>query len=610
MDVRRFLDLYVSEAQEHVRLLHRSLLRVESDRDGAALGEAFRAAHTLKSLSAAMGFEAVARLAHELEDRLDGIRARSTPADGATVDDLLAGADAIDRAVEAAVAGGVPAPADATGTPPQAQAHPAEMRPAENPVPPGVTAVARVRIRHDAPMKAVRAMLIMQALERQPGILGADPAAFDEEFDGGFSVHCGEDADLAAVEACIRGAGDVDTVAIVRAEAEDPAATAPAVVSAAALHGTHLRIPAERLDDLADGIGELSVLFGGLSAANGGDAAGPGPADRMAVVLGQLQRDVLELRMVPVREAFDRLPRVVRDAARRLGKEVDLVVSGEDVELDRSILEEIVEPLVHLLRNAVDHGIETPAERVEGGKSPRGRIDVQAERERASVLITVSDDGGGMDAVRVIEHARASGIVAADADIDFTSEEVFRLVSQAGFSTAAGVTDVSGRGVGMDVVVNRVRALGGAIDMQTVHGAGTTFSIKLPVTLALVQALRVRLGVEDYAVPLTHVAEVVDFAEVARDRRGGETIRVRGRDVTLVRLRPMLGIAGDDRAHTAIVTEAGGRRAALAVDDLVGREQILVKSFDAVTGMLPYFSGATILADGRPVLVLDPLSVF
>jgi two-component system, chemotaxis family, sensor kinase CheA len=265
-------------------------------------------------------------------------------------------------------------------------------------------------------------------------------------------------------------------------------------MSGTALHGTHLRIPAERLDDLADGIGELSVLFGGLSAANGANAAGSGPADRMAVVLGQLQRDVLELRMVPVREAFDRLPRVVRDAARRLGKEVDLVVSGEDVELDRSILEEIVEPLVHLLRNAVDHGIEAPSERVDGGKSPRGRIDVQAERERASVLITVSDDGGGMDAARVIEQARKSGILAEDAEIDFTSEEVFRLVSQAGFSTAAGVTDVSGRGVGMDVVVNRVRALGGAIDMQTVHGAGTTFSMRLPVTLALVQALRVRVG--------------------------------------------------------------------------------------------------------------------
>jgi two-component system, chemotaxis family, sensor kinase CheA len=610
MDVRRFLDLYVSEAQEHVRLLHRSLLRVESDTDGVALGEAFRAAHTLKSLSAAMGFDDVARLAHELEDRLDGVRPRSGPAEGAVVDDLLAGADAIDRAIEAALAGVVPSSSLATGPVPAAPAPHATSHGAGPAIPPGVAAVAWVRIRRDAPMKAVRALLIMQALEDQPGILGAEPSAFDESFSGEFSVHCGDGADMAAVEACILGAGDVDSVTVITAEPADSASPPAGGMSGTALHGTHLRIPAERLDDLADGIGELSVLFGGLTAAGGAAVAGPGPADRMAVVLGQLQRDVLELRMVPVREAFDRLPRVVRDAARRLGKEVDLVVSGEDVELDRSILEEIVEPLVHLLRNAVDHGIEAPAERVEGGKSPRGRIDVQAERERASVLITVSDDGGGMDAARVVEHARKSGILAEDAEIDLTSEEVFRLVSQAGFSTSADVTDVSGRGVGMDVVVNRIRALGGAIDMQTVHGAGTTFSMKLPVTLALVQALRVRLGGEDYAVPLTHVAEVVDIAEVARDRRGRETVRVRGREVTLVRLRPMLGIAAGGREHTAVVTEAGGRRAALAVDALVGREQILVKGFDAVTGMLPYFSGATILADGRPILVLDPLSVF
>jgi two-component system, chemotaxis family, sensor kinase CheA len=610
MDVRRFLDLYVSEAQEHVRLLHRSLLSVESDTDGVALGEAFRAAHTLKSLSAAMGFDGVARLAHELEDRLDGIRARSGPADGETVDELLAGADAIDRAIASALADGVQASSTTAGPAPPTPTPQAASHRAGPAIPPGVAAVTRVRIRHDAPMKAVRAVLIMRALEAHPGILGAEPAAFDESFDGEFSVHCGDGADLAAVEACIRRVGDVDSVTVTTAEPADRSATATAGMSGTALHGTHLRIPAERLDDLADGIGELSVLFGGLSAANGADVAGSGPADRMAVVLGQLQRDVLELRMVPVREAFDRLPRVVRDAARRLGKEVDLVISGEDVELDRSILEEIVEPLVHLLRNAVDHGIEAPSERVDGGKSPRGRIDVQAERERASVLITVSDDGGGMDAARVIEQARKSGILAEDAEIDFTSEEVFRLVSQAGFSTAAGVTDVSGRGVGMDVVVNRVRALGGAIDMQTVHGAGTTFSMRLPVTLALVQALRVRLGGEDYAVPLTHVAEVVDFADVARDRRGGETVRVRGSDVALVRLCPLLGIAGGGQEHTALVTEVGGRRAALAVDELVGREQILVKSFDAVTGMLPYFSGATILADGRPILVLDPLSVF
>jgi two-component system, chemotaxis family, sensor kinase CheA len=461
-------------------------------------------------------------------------------------------------------------------------------------------------------MKAVRAVLIMRALEAHPGILGAEPAAFDESFDGEFSVHCGDGADLAAVEACIRRVGDVDSVTVITAEPADRSATATAGMSGTALHGTHLRIPAERLDGLADGIGELSVLFGRL-ARDGAEPVLAGSlaatVDRMAVVIHELQHDVLELRMVRVREAFERLPRVVRDASRALGKEVDLVLTGDDVEMDRTILEEIGEPLVHLLRNAVDHGIEPPEERTAIGKPARGRIDVEAARERSSVRIVVSDDGRGIDAAAVVEHARRIGLLAPTAEIDLTSEEVLRLVSQAGFSTAGTVSTVSGRGVGMDVVVSRIRALGGAIDMQTVHGAGTTFNIRLPITLALVHALRVRVGDDEFAVPLTHIGEVVELAGTVAIASAGETVQVRGETMPLVRLRRVLRLEGDDDEHAAIVAESGGRRAALAVDGLVGREQILVKSFDAAAGMLPYFSGAALLGDGQPVLVLDPLSV-
>jgi two-component system, chemotaxis family, sensor kinase CheA len=209
----------------------------------------------------------------------------------------------------------------------------------------------------------------------------------------------------------------------------------------------------------------------------------------------------------------------------------------------------------------------------------------------------------------VVEHARRIGLLAPTAEIDLTSEEVLRLVSQAGFSTAGTVSTVSGRGVGMDVVVSRIRALGGAIDMQTVHGAGTTFNIRLPITLALVHALRVRVGDDEFAVPLTHIGEVVELAGTVAIASAGETVQVRGETMPLVRLRRVLRLEGDDDEHAAIVAESGGRRAALAVDGLVGREQILVKSFDAAAGMLPYFSGAALLGDGQPVLVLDPLSV-
>jgi two-component system chemotaxis sensor kinase CheA len=279
------------------------------------------------------------------------------------------------------------------------------------------------------------------------------------------------------------------------------------------------------------------------------------------------------------------------------------VLEGDDVELDRSILDEIGEPLVHLLRNAVDHGIESADERRAAGKPARGRIRVSAERERGSVRIVIEDDGGGVSAERIAAKARAAGVYDRD-EAPASDEELFRLMSMPGLSTADEVSAMSGRGVGMDVVVNRVRALGGAIDMRTKPGRGTTFRMRLPITLAVAQALRVRVGGEDYAIPLTHVAEAVELEEEA-----GDVLLLRSERVPLVRLRRVLRVEADGREAAAVIAEIGDRRAALAVDELIGREQILIRTFDAVTGMLPYFSGATLLADGRPALVLDPLSM-
>lgn len=618
MDAGRFLDLYVAEAQQHLRLLQRSLLGLEADADGHALAEAFRAVHTLKGMSAAMGYGTVSSLAHELEDRLDELRRGRAPARPEDIDQFLVCADELDQAVAAAIEGGPPGPDQAAliaaGSAP---ASPTPDPSAASWLPPGATGVVRVVLRADAPLKAARAMLMMRALDGMTGIIGSCPDTFADDFAGVLSIYTDGTADRAAIEAAVAGAGDVDHIRFL-APAEEPTAARsgtnpvprPAVEAAPRL--PQLRVPSERLDSLVDGIGELSVLFGSLTPDDAAPAVPEplaGALDRMAVVLREIQHDVLELRMVQVREAFERLPRVVRDASRSLGKEVELVITGDDVELDRTILEEIGEPLIHLLRNAVDHGIETPEERTAIGKPARGRIEVEAARERSSVRIMVSDDGRGIDAEEVVEHARLVGLLAPDAMVDLTSEEVFRLVSQPGFSTAGSVGALSGRGVGMDVVVSRIRALGGAVDMQTVHGAGTTFSIRLPITLALVHALRVRVGEDDYAVPLTHIGEAIELEHTAGAGAAGETVRVRGESLPLVRLRRMLRVDGADTERAAIVAEMGGRRAALAVDELVGREQILVKSFDAPAGMLPYFSGAALLADGRPVLVLDPLSV-
>jgi two-component system chemotaxis sensor kinase CheA len=601
MDLRRFVDLYVAETHENIRLLQRSLVELEAEAPENAVAEAFRAAHTLKGISAAMGYQTVAEMAHRLEDRLDGIRAGQLDADADVVDALLAAADELEDAIAAAIR---TAPSPGGSETASSAAQGGRTAP-QSPAPEGTSVVARVRLRPDAPIKSARAALILRALDAVPGVLGSDPDQFDDDFDGNLRIFFAASADLAAAESAILGAGEVETVELTERAADSSSDVAMDAVMQPA-QARQVRVDARRLDGLADGLGELSVLYARLQRA-GMPAQVGDMIDRLGTVLGELDHEMRALRMVPVREVFERLPRVARDAARSVGRDIELVLEGDDVELDRSILDEIGEPLVHLLRNAVDHGIESAEERRAAGKPARGRIRVSAERERGSVRIVVEDDGGGVSAARIAAKARAAGLYDRD-EPPATDEELFRLMSQAGLSTADEVSALSGRGVGMDVVVNRVRALGGAIDMRTKPGLGTTFRMRLPITLAVAQALRVRVGGEDYAIPLTHVAEAVELDEAAGSG-AGDVLRLRSHMVPLVRLRRVLRVQAEGRESAAVIAEIGDRRAALAVDELVGREQILVRTFDAVTGMLPFFSGATLLADGRPALVLDPLSM-
>jgi two-component system, chemotaxis family, sensor kinase CheA len=591
MDLRRFVDLYVSETQEHIALLHRSLVALERAPDGDALSEAFRAAHTIKGLSAAMGFGVVADQAHRLEDQLAALRSGTHALEADAIDELLRAADALESAVEVAVLNPLPdhAPAEEDDTSAAAAA--------DGPVPDGAAVVVLVTLQPDAPMKAVRGTLILRALDGMQDVLGSDPAELDDAFEGRLRIFLGPRASTADVETRIRGAGDVRDVLLQPVIA---AGDLQQAVQAAAVRPRQVRVEEGRLNNVADAVAELSVLHARLLTGPVATAS-QAVVDRIGAVLSDLDHDMRALRMVPVRQVFDRLPRVVRDAARARGREVDLVLSGEDVELDRTILDALMDPLVHMLRNAVDHGIETPAERAASGKPERGSIHVSAERERGSVRVVVADDGRGVSRARVADRARAAGLHADD---ELDDAAIFALMSQPGFSTADGVTETSGRGVGMDVVVSCIRSLGGAIDMHTRDGEGTTFTMRLPISLALAQALRVRIGGEDYAIPLTHIAEAIELDDAAAG-----VVSVRARPVRVVRLRRVLQVETEGSERAAVIAGIGDRRAALAVDELVGREQIVVRSFDAATGMLPYFSGATLLADGRPALVLDPLSL-
>jgi two-component system chemotaxis sensor kinase CheA len=319
-----------------------------------------------------------------------------------------------------------------------------------------------------------------------------------------------------------------------------------------------------------------------------------------------MQEEILRCRMVPVAQVFDRFPRLVRDAARALGKEITFTVEGQESELDRSMLDEIGDPVMHLLRNAVDHGIEMPAEREAAGKPRAGTLTLSVSRDRSAVMIRVTDDGRGIDRAKVLAKARSLGLVLSTVKT-LPDEELFRLIARPGFTTAERVTNLSGRGVGIDVVSTRVRALGGSLEMRTAEGQGTTVTARLPLTLAIVRAMLARVGNETYAVPMTHVTETVELEQArVRTVRGYEALVLREDVLPLVRLRNRLSLAASAAPMQQIVVmEVGERRAALVVDELAGQQDIVVKQFDPVRGGMPLFSGATILSDGAPALILD-----
>jgi two-component system, chemotaxis family, sensor kinase CheA len=374
----------------------------------------------------------------------------------------------------------------------------------------------------------------------------------------------------------------------------------------------YVRIDLRRLDHLMAVVGELMVVRGRLAQLTAGrdDRALDDAVGDVARLIAELQDGVLGARMVPVWQIFDRFPRVVRDAARTLGKDVAFVVEGREIELDRALLEQIADPLVHLLRNAVDHGIEPPAARVAVGKRPSGTLTLSAVRERNAVVIRVRDDGHGIDRARILAKAKALGVVDPEREA-LDDDEVLRVIARAGFSTAERVTELSGRGVGIDAVVSRVRSLGGSVELRSVEGEGTNFSLRLPVTLAVIPALLARVGDESYALPLTHVTETLQrHRGVVRAVRGRDVIVIRGQVLPLLDLRRVVGLPPrtGEGSHVVLVA-VGERRAGLVVDQLMGQDEVVVKPIDAVRGAVSCFTGATIMGDGSAALILDVSSL-
>ncbi len=667
MDNREYAQLFLTESREHVAAVNQSLLQLERDSAGpdwaSAVGAIFRSVHTIKGMAATMGYTVVADLAHELETVLDCMRRGELSIEATIMDTLFRSADVLEQVVEGAVAGREDDVGAAnliavlralTASPPPRVTAQITVATGSVNSPGGAGETVRIWLQPETPLRGVRAFLIVQALGKIGEVVSTTPPLAElqaENFGTEFSVRLAAAQPTAEIERVVRGMGDVQEVQVGEPRRSGAVAWAtpawgmPAVsltpahdmaaLSAMSLTPVHgiaampasetrsesgrarsVRIDVRRLDALMNLIGELVIARGRLTQLAGelGDVALEEAVTRSSRLITDLRDEITASRMVPVSQVFDRFPRVVRDASRALGKPVEFIIDGKGIELDRSMLDEIAESLVHLLRNAIDHGIERPDVRAALGKPAVGRLVLSAVRDRSAVVIKVSDDGKGIDRERVLERAKRDGLVDA-AKTDLTEDELLRLLARPGFSTAEQVTDLSGRGVGVDAVYTKVRALGGAMDIRSVPGQGTTVVIRLPLTLAIMRALLARVGGETYAIPQAHVSETVELTpDVLRTVKGKEVLLARDEVLPLLRLRTLVGLPSYappteiDLEHVVVI-DLGDRRAGLVIDELTGQDEIVVKQYDAVRDGPPFFGGATLLGDGRPSLIVDVSSL-
>ncbi len=618
MDLSQYVTLFLSESREHLGTCNQLLVDWERKPEATEpVTGIFRAMHSLKGMAGTMGYARLAGLAHRTENLLDALRNGTVAVTPPIFELLFSSIDALEAGVASAVAGRdeeldfdeLQRTIDAAVAAREARRAPRRRtRKVERPA--GAAArsgrLVQVSILSSALMKGARAAVALGRAEALGTVTRVRPAAIafeQEEFGGRFSFRLESQASDEEIQRAILSAGEVESVLVGEEEAAEDGG------GGGADRARHIRVDLQRLDTLMNQIGELAVAKGRLAELV---ALQPNPeleavSIRIARLASEMQTEIIQARMTPVWQIFDRFPRLVRDLARQLDKRVAFRVEGEEIELDRSILDEIGDPVLHLLRNAVDHGIESPEQRIEAGKPPEGRIVLTAMRDRSTVALRVSDDGRGIDRDRVLEKGKREGHVEQGVTA-LTDELLLRLLARAGFTTAQSVTDVSGRGVGIDVVMSRVRALGGGAEIHSEAGRGTTFTLRLPMTLAIVRALVARVGDERYAVPLAHVAETVDFnPAMATSVSGRQALVLRDRVVPTIHLRELLRVppTTERSSWPTIILELGEQRAALVVDSLMGQQEIVVESFEAPRGTPPFFSGATILGDGVPALILD-----
>lgn len=643
MDLQRFHATFFEESREGLDAMEAGLLALESgQQDPEIINSVFRAAHSIKGGAGTFGFDAIAALTHVLETLLDELRAGKRALEANAVDAMLSSVDVLRALLREAEHGQPADPQAVAAIKARLEAVLSGQAAASAPV-----AAAKVDDTPEAwqigfvpspslfmsgndPLRIIRelehlgSLQVAARMERLPGFDQLDPLeahlAWDLGLVGKVPRSKIEDTFAWVVDDCELDIRPAAPPSLATSAPAAPAAVAPAAAAAASAAGapaaaaheaeTSIRVAVEKVDALINLVGELVITQAMLKQVS--HALDPVHAEQLFAGLDLLERNtrdlqeaVIGVRMLPVDAVFRRFPRLVRDLSSRLGKQVRLRTIGEGTELDKGLIEKIADPLVHLVRNSIDHGLEMPDIRRDAGKDETGTITLAASHQGGHIVIEVSDDGRGLNRDKILSKALERGLSVPD---NPTDAQVWDLIFQPGFSTADAVTDLSGRGVGMDVVRRNIQALGGEVQLESKAGNGTRVLIRLPLTLAILDGMTVAVAGETVILPLAYVLEALQpQPEDVRTMAGeGRVLRVRGEYLPILSLSEYYGFGGRTKDDSlVVVVEGDGQKIALEVDELVGQQQVVVKNIENNYRRISGVSGATILGDGRVSLIVD-----
>lgn len=667
MEMNQYLDLFIDESREHLQNINENLLVLEKEPTNLAIvNEIFRSAHTLKGMSATMGYEDLANLTHQMENVLDGIRNNKITVTSTVLDVVFQSIDDLEAMVGSISTGGdgkrdvreivKQLEAIEKGVDVGSLVSPSTQKQSqklslqydeydfaviEQSKDQGFNIFeVRVELTSTCILKAARSFMVFETLEQNGEILKSNPTVDkleEEQFENVFYITYVTKIDHSEVKRLIMNISEINSVEVASFDIEsskqqsnqeneaiqEVSATVteekqPATESTeqknkpAQANSKTIRVNIERLDILMNLFEELVIDRGRLEQISRDLSHGElqETVERMTRVSSDLQSIILTMRMVPIDTVFNRFPRMVRQLAKDLNKKIDLQIFGAETELDRTVIDEIGDPLVHLIRNALDHGIEKPEVRLSKGKPETGTVELKAYHSGNHVFIEVKEDGAGISREKVLEKAINKKIISKQQAPTLTDKQVYELIFASGFSTAEVISDVSGRGVGLDVVKSKIESLGGTVSVDSVLGEGTTFSVQLPLTLSIISVMLVELQNEKYAIPLSSIIETafIKKSEIM-SAHNQKVIDFRGKVVPLLYLNDLFNVPienqKDEEGISVVIVRKGDKLAGLVVDSFIGQQEIVLKSLGNYLTNVFAISGATILGDGQVALILD-----